>query len=299
MPGLLWDWHSANQATWQQLLGTCRAGLQQGWSYGEALRGIGLQVERLIVRDANRHPLACAQIALRGVLGIWRARLSAARAGVADRAVSAGLELRLLDGIRTRLGRAPLIWSPETSRATVPRRPVMTGYSTAWLDLARGPARASGADGIGLAHSPAPRPSGTAWDRDTGRTVRRLAAGPQRDLIVGRSATGAQPRLSWPARRRSRGQRRVAGTGGLCGGRARGGHAIVRHGAAATYEAGYASRVGEPLRLPSVAVACHAGIAANAGPLARYGRSRDRSGPASPASSSARAAGFAPSRAPS
>ena len=139
MPGLLWDWDNANQASWQQLLGTCRVGLQQGWSYGEALRGIGVKVERLIVRDADRRPLACAQIALRRVVGIWRAGFLLRGPVWLDPAVSAGLEPALLDGIRARLGRAPLIWSPETA-VRIARRPVMTGYSTAWLDLARGPA---------------------------------------------------------------------------------------------------------------------------------------------------------------
>ena len=63
------DWDTATRATWQELLGRSRSGLQQGWSYGEALRRGGVRVERGIVRDRDGAAWACAQVVERRLVG--------------------------------------------------------------------------------------------------------------------------------------------------------------------------------------------------------------------------------------
>lgn len=241
MPGLLWEWDSASQTTWQRLLGTCRAGLQQGWSYGEALSDMGLTVQRLIVRDTEHRPLACAQIVFRRFLGLWRAGFLLRGPVWLDPAASAGLERVLPDGIRTQLGRAPLIWSPETV-AGAARRPVMTGYSTAWLDLAQRPAVLRAQMAADWRNSLARagrhhlriddgcRPRAIAWLLDHNELYRRQVGyhGPSR-AFLGRLAARAAASGELLALVAYAGDEPVAGM------------LIIRHGAAATYEVGYAS----------------------------------------------------------
>ena len=45
------DWDVGTRADWQALLAGARCGLQQGWSYGEALRTGGVRVAAAILRD--------------------------------------------------------------------------------------------------------------------------------------------------------------------------------------------------------------------------------------------------------
>ena len=63
------DWDAVGRADWQGLLGVARSGLQQGWSYGEALRLSGVRVHRAVVRDAGGRPIGCLQVAERRLLG--------------------------------------------------------------------------------------------------------------------------------------------------------------------------------------------------------------------------------------
>ena len=63
------DWDAVGRADWQGLLGGARSGLQQGWSYGEALRLSGVPVHRAVVRDAGGRPIGCLQVAERRLFG--------------------------------------------------------------------------------------------------------------------------------------------------------------------------------------------------------------------------------------
>ena len=134
-------------------------------------------------------------------------------------------------------------WWPEKA-VMIARRPVMTGYSTAWL-TSPAACGASGTDGIRLAQLLA-RAERNRLRIDDSRP-RILAAEPQRDLSSAGRLPGPQPLLFGPGRRRSHGQRRVVDTGRLCGGRASGGHADHPPRRAATYEVGYASQRGRSL----------------------------------------------------
>ena len=64
------DWGVDAQSEWQALLAGARCGLQQSWSYGEALRAGGVRVKAAILRDgASRSAIGCMQIADRRLLG--------------------------------------------------------------------------------------------------------------------------------------------------------------------------------------------------------------------------------------
>ena len=126
------EWE-ASRTRWQALLAEGRAGLQQGWSYGEALRASGVPVHRLVARDRDGIAVACAQVGERRLLGpvgaafllrgpVWLA------AGARERH-----EAAILTAIRAKV-RLPLIWAPETPSVHA-RQAVISGYSTTWLDL--------------------------------------------------------------------------------------------------------------------------------------------------------------------
>lgn len=239
--GLAWEWEGATPRQWHELLQAARCGLQQGWSYGEALRASGVAVHRLVIRDEAGRALACAQIAERRLGGVWRA-------GFLLRGPvwlgSSDIETALVAGIRRHLRGAPLVWAPECP-TTGKRRPIMTGYSTSWLQLGIGQGALLAAcaadwrnalrraERRGLTISADGRPDEVAWLLDRNEAYRRQVGyrGPSRTFL-GHLAAAAAADGSLMVLVAHLAAEPVAGI------------LIVRHGAAATYEVGYVSRSG-------------------------------------------------------
>ena len=63
------DWGPIAIGAWQRMLGEVRSGVQQAWSYGEALRQSGVAVQRAAIRSPSGEELGCVQVADRTVLG--------------------------------------------------------------------------------------------------------------------------------------------------------------------------------------------------------------------------------------
>lgn len=133
---LVWDGLPAER--WNALLaGVPRCGLQQGWAYGRAIAARGQAVRRMLVRQAGE-TVALAQLVERRILGLVRlAHLMRGpvwlRSDLRD-----ALEPAVIERLRIGLGSAVLLWTPERPYAgerLCGLRRVMTGYSTAWLDL--------------------------------------------------------------------------------------------------------------------------------------------------------------------
>lgn len=132
------DWDVGTRSEWQALLAGARCGVQQGWSYGEALRAGGMRVEAGAIRDGAGTAIGCMQLADRRLLGpCGAAFLLRGPVWLVDPPV---IDVRpaLLGAVRDHFRRRLLVWAPE-SGAGAPRRPIITGYSTSWLDLADGP----------------------------------------------------------------------------------------------------------------------------------------------------------------
>jgi hypothetical protein len=247
MAELRLEWTGASREAWQRLLQGARAALQQGWSYGEALREGGVPVHRVIARDGSDRPLACVQVAERRFLGFARAAFLLRGPVWLVPGAEAIHEAPMLRDIRRRLGRAALIWAPETGRV-FGRRPVITGYSTSWVDLSRGPevlrARLAGKWRNALAQAerwPLEIRAGNAeeirWLLDRNEEHRRRVGyrGPSR-AFLGRLARHAAEQDALLALLAWKGAEPLAGI------------LVVRHGAAATYEVGYVSLRGRELR---------------------------------------------------
>lgn len=243
MHELAWEWETATSQQWHELLSAARCGLQQGWSYGEAMRASGVGVHRLVVRDGMARPLACAQIAERRLGGLWRAGFLL-RGPVGLGSASPDVEPVILAAVRRRLQEAPLLWAPECA-TTVAGRPVMTGYSTSWLDLGAGPASllaGCAADWRNALRRAARRaltvsvnggPDEVGWLLDRNEAYRRQVGyrGPSRGFLGHLAAAAAADGdllmlVAYLA------TEPVAGI------------LIVRHGSTATYEVGYVSRSG-------------------------------------------------------
>ncbi|MFZ1426943.1 MAG: GNAT family N-acetyltransferase [Geminicoccaceae bacterium] len=224
-------------------MSAARCGLQQGWSYGEAMRASGVGVHRLVVRDGTGRPLACAQIAERRLGGLWRAGFLL-RGPVWLCSPSPDFEPVILAGVRRQLRGGPLLWAPECA-TTVARHPVMTGYSTSWLDLDPGPdpllagCAADWRNGLRRAERRALTvsvdggPDEVGWLLDRNEAYRRQVGyrGPSRSFL-GRLAAAAAAVGDLLVLVAYLAAEPVAGI------------LIVRHGSAATYEVGYVSRSG-------------------------------------------------------
>lgn len=236
----------ASREAWHGLLAAAgRSSLQQGWAYGEALAAGGVEVHRFVARDVSGTPLALAQVAVRRVLGLWRVAflLRGPMRLVPDRAVEAAM----IAAIRARLGRAALLWAPESSPPPAVR-PVLTGYSTAWLDLAQGPERLRRglhgkwrnrlrrAEAARLEARPA-SPTFVRWLLERNERHRRAVGyrGPGLAFLGRLAEAAAASGDLLPL---------VATENGI----AIAGALFVRHGMAATYEVGYSSPRGRELR---------------------------------------------------
>jgi len=139
MAALRIETNGGSRCQWDGLLARApRCSLQQGWAYGEALAVGGIAVQRLLVRDGrDDRPLACAQLAQRRLLGLVRAAFLLRGPVWLDGEPDPGLQGQAVAAIRAFLGRSVLVWAPESATAPPGWRPVVTGYSTSWLDLAQ------------------------------------------------------------------------------------------------------------------------------------------------------------------
>lgn len=132
------SWDEAPAKAWHALLAAApRCGLQQGWAYGRAVAARGQTVLRVVVRHAGK-VVAVAQLVERRILGVVRlAHLMRGPVWLVAELRDA-LEPELIGRLRAGLGRAVLLWTPErpyVGERLCGLRRVMTGYSTAWLDL--------------------------------------------------------------------------------------------------------------------------------------------------------------------
>jgi hypothetical protein len=241
---LAWD---VGQGAWQELLGAARCGLQQGWSYGEALRQGGVPVHRALLRGADGAPLGGLQLSERRLIRPVGAAFLLRGPIWLQGHPGPDHETAMLAAIRTQLRPTILVWAPEL-KTPLARRPIITGYGTAWLDLA------SGVEAVrqGLAS-------------DWRAHLRQAEAGP---LTVRRLATAQV--IAWlldhnEAHRRRIGyrgpSRRFLGQLALSAHAARelalllaferaepvAGIMILRHGESATYGVGYVSPRGREL----------------------------------------------------
>ena len=125
-----------------------RSPLEQSWAYGEAVaRGRGWSTRRFLARD-DQGERALLQVSLRKILGaatlvrLVRGPLWLGPAPSPDDLAP------LYTAIRARYRPrhlSPLLWTPELPEAPASDalfrrlglRPMVTGYSTAWLDLRR------------------------------------------------------------------------------------------------------------------------------------------------------------------
>lgn len=107
------------------------AALQQGWAYGEALRGGGAAVHRLAFRGTGGALDAVAQLVVRRFLGLLQ--VAFLLRGPLGRVAPA----RVVAAIAERFPRAFLLWTPAVDPAGVLGRPVVSGYATAWLAIDR------------------------------------------------------------------------------------------------------------------------------------------------------------------
>lgn len=129
-----------DRATWDIALMSRPAALQQDWSYGEAVAGLGGQVRRVGIVDGNtlagvaqfttRRIGGAVQMALCSRGPVWLEEVDAAGRAAAYRAFRTGLGLGW--------PRVTLVSPDEESPSGVERmKRVMTGYSTVLIDLTR------------------------------------------------------------------------------------------------------------------------------------------------------------------
>ncbi len=144
--GVTLDWQP-KQGEWERLmLAVPRSTLEQSWSYGTAAAAQAHAVERALVRG-DGDPIGLVQVLRRPMLGILqiceilRGPLWLPAAGEGERregraAIKGAFRLR---------ERRLLLWMPELTdtpdshRAmrALGARPMITGYSSVWLDLRR------------------------------------------------------------------------------------------------------------------------------------------------------------------
>lgn len=125
----------STREAWDELLARApRCALQQGWAYSAALSAQGARVHRLLVRDDEGLPLACAQVVERRLLGLLRACFLL-RGPVWLVELAEARQREGLAALHTWLRRPLLIWAPEATSAPAGRRAVITGYSTSWVEL--------------------------------------------------------------------------------------------------------------------------------------------------------------------
>ena len=248
------QWQPCARAPWEALFRQAgKSTLEQSWAYGEAVsRQHGQAVERHLL-SAGEAPLALLQAFRKtywclGVTRILRGPvwlidpLRDPRAAAICRSIAGRYRSRRLDF---------LSWLPELpdearSAALVEAqglRRVVTGYSSAWLDLRQSPeALLGGLHGKWRAALRKAEREGLVVERDEKERQRQASlllydsfrhrkrfVGPSGDFIAAVAAADRQALLSLSARR---------------GGELVAGLVVLRHGASATYMASWTSAEG-------------------------------------------------------
>jgi hypothetical protein len=125
-------WDEISAAEWVAFASAAGpAALQQGWAYGEALRGGGAIVHRLAFRGGGGVLEGVAQLVVRRFLGFLP--VAFLLRGPLGRIAPA----RVVGAFRERFPHAFLLWTPVADPGGALGRPVVTGYATAWLEIGR------------------------------------------------------------------------------------------------------------------------------------------------------------------
>ena len=250
--GIVVEWAGHERRSWEGHLALAgRSALQQGWVYGEALAASGTAVHRVLARDDRGRPLALAQLAERRLLRCRRVLFLQRGPVWIEPGAREAAEPALLRAIGARFSRPLLVWTPELPGPVAALhgwRAFVTAYTTGWVDLAPDEARLR----AGL----------------HGKWRNQLRRAERTGLRVGEVGGGAA--LAWLLRENEAHRRRVGYQGprppflqalATAAGRGRdllalvasegltpaAGVLFVRHGAAATYEVGFASARGREL----------------------------------------------------
>ena len=143
------EWNGCDRATWDRYLSTAgRSSVEQSWCYGEAMAAChGQAIDRVIIRQDGT-PVAMAQLFRRKALGV----LSVARIARGPLLLAPGMTGDHTESILRTFRRAfsvrrgeILFWLPElvdtphnqALMRSLGTRRMVTGLSSAWLDLSR------------------------------------------------------------------------------------------------------------------------------------------------------------------
>ena len=250
-------WDACARPEWERLLRRAgKSGLEQSWSYGEAVtRCSGQSVARCLVSRGGR-ALALVQVFGRGLGPLGRLQRILRGPVWLEAEPEAATRAEVLRAIRGCFGlrrRAPLLWLPELPETpasdalmrSLGCRRMVTGYSSLWLDLA--PGEAALRSGLHVKWRNALKAAerrrlkvkadlGGHWlaeslaRYDRFRRGRRFA-GPSGAFIAALAEAGQR-------------SREVLHLGAEAGGALSAGIVLVRHGASATYYAGWTSPEG-------------------------------------------------------
>ncbi|MDJ0943976.1 MAG: GNAT family N-acetyltransferase [Kiloniellales bacterium] len=250
-------WEACPRPAWERLLRRAgKSSLEQSWSYGEAVaRYAGQSVARAVVSRGGR-ALALVQVFGRRLGPLGRLQRILRGPVWLDAGLDARTQGEVLRAIKGRFGlrrRAPLLWLPELPDAPASAalmrglgsRRMVTGYSSLWLDLAQ--SETALRSGLHVKWRNALKAAerqrlkveadhgGRRLDESLARYDRfrrgRRFAGPSGAFIAALAEAGRRGR-------------EVLHLGAEAGGELRAGIVLVRHGAAATYYAGWTSPEG-------------------------------------------------------
>ncbi len=256
-PSLEIAWDACPRSDWERLLRRAgKSGLEQSWSYGEAVTCCSRQrVARAVVSRGDR-ALAMVQVFARSLGPLGRLQRILRGPVWLDEGLDTATRCEVLRAIKGGFGlrrRAPLLWLPELPEAPESEalmrglgcRRMVTGYSSLWLDLAQ--SEAALRSGLHVKWRNALK----AAERQrlkvkTDHGGRRLAESLAHYDRVRRGKRFAGPGGAFIAALAEAGQRgrEVLHLGAEAGGELRAGIVLVRHGAAATYYAGWTSPEG-------------------------------------------------------
>ncbi len=256
-PSIEVAWEACARPEWERLLRRAgKSALEQSWSYGEAVaRCSGQSVARGVVLRDDR-ALALVQVFGRRLGPLGRLQQILRGPVWLDAGLDMSAQVEVLGAIKNCYGlrrRAPLLWLPELPEAPASDalmrglgcRRMITGYSSLWLDLAQ--SESALRSGLHVkwrnALKAAERQRLKVRTDHGGRRLQRFLdhydrfrrgkrfAGPSGAFIAGLAEAGQRGR-------------EVLHLSAEAGGELRAGIVLVRHGAAATYYAGWTSPEG-------------------------------------------------------
>ncbi|MDJ0982547.1 MAG: GNAT family N-acetyltransferase [Kiloniellales bacterium] len=256
-PSLEIAWDACPRSDWERLLRRAgKSGLEQSWSYGEAVTRCSRQsVARAVVSRGDR-ALALVQVFARSLGPLGRLQRILRGPVWLDEGLDTATRCEVLRAIKGGFGlrrRAPLLWLPELPEAPdsealmrgLGSRRMVTGYSSLWLDLA--PGEAALRSGLHVKWRNALK----AAERQrlkvrTDHGGRRLEESLTHYDRFRRGKRFAGPSGAFIAALAEAGQRgrEVFHLSAEAGDELRAGIILVRHGAAATYYAGWTSPEG-------------------------------------------------------